>query len=365
MFAVEMLPAGHGDALIVEYGTRSEPHQVLIDSGTFHAWPGVRTELLRRRKDRYEVFVISHVDEDHIGGAIALLDDPNLKQRVDQIWFNGYVHCKSGGDVLGPVNGEQFTTRIVRGGFRWNEGFTPRASSNIGGPIVVPRAGALPCVDLPGGARLVLLSPSGPKLAAMAKLWSETVINAGLVPGMGDADHSTAPRPRSREADPLPDPLDLTAIKNLAAKRASDGSPANGTCIAFIVEFGLKRVLFGADAHAKVLTEGLHRYALEVGQMRPRFELVKLSHHGSNANLSTDMLSLIDCRRWLISTNGDNFAHPDDAAIAKVIASSLGPLTFFCNYRTARTTPWEQHGPGVGATFRFPTANGRSMRVPV
>jgi len=62
---------------------------------------------------------------------------------------------------------------------------------------------------------------------------------------------------------------------------------------------------------------------------------------------------------------GDNFAHPDDAAIAKVITTSDGPVTFFCNYRSARTTPWEEHGPGIGATFRFPKNNQRSIRVTV
>lgn len=63
------------------------------------------------------------------------------------------------------------------------------------------------------------------------------------------------------------------------------------------------------------------------------------------------------------TTNGDNFAHPDDAAIAKVIATSGGRVTFFCNYRTARTAPWEEHGLGVGATFKFPKANQHFMRV--
>ena len=122
MFAVEMLPAGHGDALVVEYGDRVAPHQLLIDAGPFHSWEGVRTELLRRRKDRYEVFVVTHIDEDHIGGAISLLDDPDLKHRVDHVWFNGYVHCKSGGNVLGPVLGEQLTKRIAEDGFTGTRG---------------------------------------------------------------------------------------------------------------------------------------------------------------------------------------------------------------------------------------------------
>jgi len=365
MFAVEMLPGGHGDALVVEYGSKRDPHQLLIDAGTFHSWEGVRAELNRRRKDRYEVFVVTHVDEDHIGGSISLLDDPNLKQRIDHVWFNGYVHCTTGGNVLGPVNGEQLTTRIVEGGFKWNHGFTPKRSNDVGGPVVVPSAGDLPCIDLPGGARVVLLSPSGPKLKTMAKKWKEDVVKAGLVPGEGDFDHTTSPTPHDRRFDPLPDPLDHDAIVRLAAHNETDGSEANGSSIAFVLEYDKKRVLFGADAHATVLTNALKRYAERVGQARPRIDLVKLSHHGSNANLSAKMLALIDCRRWLISTNGDNFAHPDDEAIAKVIASSDGPVTFYCNYRTARTTPWHEHGPGVGATFEFPATGKHSLRVRV
>jgi len=359
MFAVQMLPAGHGDALVVEYGTRTDPHQLLIDAGTYHAWEGVQAELMRRRRDKYEIFVVTHVDEDHIGGAISLLDDPNLKHRIDKVWFNGYVHCKSGGNVLGPLNGEQLTKRIATGAFHWNEGFTPRESVDVGGPVVVPSAGDLPSYDLPGDATVVLLSPNGPKLKAMAEHWIEVVEEAGL----GGAGHTTIPKPRQVAFDPLPDPLDLAAIAMLASKKEYDGSPANATSIAFVLEYDRKRVLFGADAYASVLTAGLRRYAERVGETRPRIDLVKLAHHGSNANISMDLLDLIDCRRFLISTNGDNFAHPHDAAIAKVIMSADGPVTFFCNYSTARTQPWAAHGPGVGATFKFPKASQHSIRV--
>jgi hypothetical protein len=57
--------------------------------------------------------------------------------------------------VLGPINGEQLTKRIVEGGFHWNHGFTPKASNDVGGSVVVPSNGELPCIDLPGRARVV------------------------------------------------------------------------------------------------------------------------------------------------------------------------------------------------------------------
>jgi hypothetical protein len=363
MIAVEMLPGGNGDALVVEYGTDTKTHQLLIDAGTYYAWSDVRRELIRRDGDRYEIFVVTHVDEDHIGGAIALLDDPDLRSRVRDVWFNGFVHCESGGNVLGPVNGEQLTKRIVEGPFRWNRGFTPKASKHVGGPIVLPSDGDLRSIGLPGGARVVLLSPSGLKLKAMAQKWKEVVTKAGLTPGGGTPGHTWGVAPRAPVFEPLPDPLDRDAVIQLAAKNSTDGSRANGSSIAFVLEYGDKRVLFGADAHASVLARALKRYARRVSETRPRFDLVKLSHHGSNANLSTGMLQLIDCRRFLVSTNGENFSHPDHSAIAKVIRASDGPVTFYCNYRTVRTEPWAKKGPAVGATFKFPKTTQHFIRV--
>jgi hypothetical protein len=364
MIAVEMLPGGNGDALVVEYGTDTDTHQLLIDAGTYYAWTGVRKELLRRDGDRYEIFVVTHVDEDHIGGAIALLDDPDLRHRVRDIWFNGFVHCETSGDVLGPVNGEQLTERIVNGpSFHWNPGFPRKASKYVGGPVVLRSDGALRSIGLPGGARIVLLSPSGPKLKAMAEKWKKDVTKAGLAPGGGSPGHTWGAPPRAPMFEPLPDPLDRDAVLRLAAKKNTDGSRANGSSIAFVLEYDGKRVLFGADAHAPVLTTALERYARRVRETRPRFDLVKLSHHGSNANLSTAMLRLIDCRNFLISTNGENFSHPGHAAIAKVIAAYDDPVTFYCNYRTVRTEPWEKKGPAVKATFKFPKAKQRFIRV--
>ena len=133
---------------------------MLIDAGTYHAWEGVQAELMRRRRDKYEIFVVTHVDEDHIGGAISLLDDPNLKHRIDKVWFNGYVHCKSGGNVLGPLNGEQLTYRIATGGFHWNEGFTPRAPSTWGVRSSCRARGTCRHMTCPGARRLSSCPPT-------------------------------------------------------------------------------------------------------------------------------------------------------------------------------------------------------------
>jgi len=364
MFAIEMLAAGHGDALIVEWGSRSDTRRLLIDAGTYHSWSEVRARLLKRRRDRYEVFVVTHVDEDHIGGAIALLDDPDLRHRISHIWFNGFVHCEDGGNVLGPVNGEQLTERIVKSTYEWNTPFRPKRSPAVGGPVVVASSGELPVVDLPGDARAVLLSPSGSKLKRMAKVWKDVVIKAGLVPGEGDDDHNRAPSPHVPGHKELPATITQADLERLASKKKSDSSAANGSSIAMVVEHNNKRLLLAGDAHASVLAANLKRYGRMIGEDRPRIDLFKLPHHGSVANLSNKLLATVNVRRFLISTNGDNFGHPNDEAIARATLSASRP-TFYCNYSSTRTEPWVTRGASVGTKFKLPKPGKSGLRVTV
>ncbi len=77
MFDIELLPAGHGDSLWIEYGDPEAPSRFLIDCG-----PQKTYKVLRQRfealsaKDRdFDLFVLTHIDADHIGGAIPFFKD--------------------------------------------------------------------------------------------------------------------------------------------------------------------------------------------------------------------------------------------------------------------------------------------------
>lgn len=364
MLAIEMLPGGHGDALVVEYGTRTDTHRVLIDGGSAHSWDAVRTRLKALPDRVFDAMIVTHIDEDHIGGSLRILGDTDLRHRVRDIWFNGFVHCERGGSVLGPVDGERLTLQITGGPFRWNAPFPNKVSDAVGGPVVVPSSKEfLPRIDLPGGAAVHLISPTGGTLKKMAAKWRSVVTQAGLVPGEGTPLEARTPPRRTKQVTPLPGRLTTEALQKMAAPSDPDTSAANGSSIAFILEYDGKRALLGADAHGDVLVESLGRFAAAVGEQRVRLDLVKLPHHASRANVTTALVDAIAANRYLISTNGDNFGHPDHAAIARVILGSSRPPTFYCNYRNTFTEPWEQRGPDVGASFVLPR-NGRSgLRV--
>jgi len=110
-----------------------------------------------------------------------------------------------------------------------------------------------------------------------------------------------------------------------ASGRSRGGCPvantgeADGSRISFVVEYGSKRVLFGTDAHADVLTAGLAQLA----EMPCRLDACKLPHHGSKVNVTVGLIEALDCPLWLVSSNGVRFRHPDDAALARVVLKGV------------------------------------------
>lgn len=357
-----MLPGGHGDAMIVEYGNGSEVHQLMVDAGTVHSYDDLRGRLLARRDKRYETFVITHVDEDHIGGAVELLADPDLRHRIRNVWFNGYVHSERGGNVLGPVDGERLTRRIADGGFEWNKPFPNPVSPWVGGPVVVPSTGDLPTLTLPGDATIYLLSPSGPKLKKMAKVWLQVVTDAGLVQGEGTDRDSQAMKSFDKKVEERLDALSDEEIEALAAQKGSDRSEANGSSIAFILEHDGKRALLGADAHPSMLVASLKRFARMKGEERVRIDLFKLPHHGSRGNVTRDLIEAVESTNYLVSTDGRTFGHPDDAAIARILQSSPAPPRIYFNYDTQRARNWVRTAESRGAEVLLPP---RGMRAEV
>ena len=81
-------------------------------------------------------------------------------------------------------------------------------------------------------------------------------------------------------------------------------------------------------------------------------DAVKMSHHGSRANLSKRFLSLVDAEHFLISTNGAIHDHPDVPAIEAVIAGSRRSPTLWFNYRIDLTKDWEARSNLPDAKFR-------------
>ena len=137
---------------------------------------------------------------------------------------------------------------------------------------------------------------------------------------------------------PMPDPLD---VEVLAVPGKTDTEVPNGSSIALLVEHEGRRVLLAGDAHPDTLVRSIASLARAEGG-RLRVDLFKVSHHGSRGNVTRELVELLDCRRFAISTDGTRHGHPDPEAIARMLAfAPPGPRELHFNYASDRTRPWD------------------------
>ena len=327
--SIEMLPARHGDALWMEWGEPADRHRMLIDGGPKHAADQVRRriEQLDPGDRQLDLLIVTHIDLDHIAGVIELLEDRSLGIVFDDIWFNDRRHLPEDDSTRGAVQGEYLAGQLTAGNWPWNEAFRGQA-------VQVPDSGVLPRVELRGGLALTLLSPTPAKLLALRNEWDATI---------EEATRRAEERARDDEAE--------RGDRNVFG---ADSSKANGSSIAVIADYRDERWLLAGDAHADVLLAGILRYGDAIGEHPVRLDGFKLPHHGSARNITPDLLAAIDCRRFLVSTDGSYFKHPDRDCIDLIVNSVDRPELVF-NYRTPFTEPWAD--PTDAFTSSYPGAS--------
>lgn len=314
--SLELLPVAQGDCLWLEWGQGRQRWRMLVDCGTegsFDEALGPRIARLPKKERRFELFILSHIDGDHIGGGIPLLQQAKaLGLSFGDIWFNGREHLEPA-RMLSGKDGDDFTTLLKREKLPWNQ-FT-------GGKAIVRRVGAdgseaaLPTCTLAGGLKLTVLSPVPKTLLQLAGTW--------------DKDLKAPGRRRVLARGKLELREDLDAIVRNPFN--PDGSRPNGSSIAVLVEFAGKALLLGADAYADVLASAVAKL-LPRGQPRLALDAFKVSHHGSRGNVNDELMALLDCEHFLISTSGAVFNHPDREALARLVRRSPRPATLWFNH---------------------------------
>ena len=130
-------------------------------------------------------------------------------------------------------------------------------------------------------------------------------------------------------------------IERLASEEfKEDPSSANGSSIAFILEYKNRKILLSGDAHSDLLVKSLRN--LGASENNPlKLDGFKLPHHGSKYNISKELLEITNCDHYLISTNGNYFNHPEKVAMARLIKYGTAESTINFNYKTEETMIWE------------------------
>jgi beta-lactamase superfamily II metal-dependent hydrolase len=331
MLRVEMIAARQGDCLWISYGSRGAEHHLIVDGGPEKA-KVLRAAVERKieadpcRRPHIDLLVVTHLDDDHIGGVLDLLERIPDGLTIGEVWFNAYRHLVPP-DKLGEQQAERLSGLldglVARGTLKWNASFCGKAA-------VVAEGGELPKLCGQDGLVLTLLSPDQGQLVKLAGAWKEVLKEAE------GAEAKEEPEDRLGRNDDWPP--DITALAR--ARFYEDRKEANGSSIAFLLEYGHIRILFAADSFPGRILTSLGRLTCS----KPvKLDAYKLSHHGSKKNNSSDLLRSVSCSTYLISTDGSYFGHPDAEPLACILVSGgSNPLLIF-NARTKSTTRW--NGP--------------------
>lgn len=322
IFTIDMLPAANGDALWLRFGSTGEVRNILIDTGYKHSMNHlINSNTFGANADAPVVItllVVTHMDQDHISGAITLIENAKkFHVQIENIWFNGYRQVfplLDGDDTLGYRGAEDLSAVVKKYKIPLNRRPLPAGEHvcDSGAIMIEDEDEELPQVDI-DGLTLTVLGPSRLRLDELRHAW--TVESEGK---QGE---------RYSQALERMDATDDTLGAH--TQPGADEKAANGSSIALLAEFAGKRILLGADAFPADLQVALTRLFPAGGAA---IEFFKLSHHGSIGNLSTNLLKQVNAQHYLVSTNGVQHSHPDDATVQLILDARLAqPCTFHYN----------------------------------
>jgi len=291
--------------------------------------------------------MVTHVDQDHIGGVLAFANDASIPASiVDQFWFN------SGTIISKHFDGEADNTRVValpkigensrsiKQGIDF-ESFLKESNRWHDTPIMLGQVHRL------GDARLTILTPNQHSLEKLNKKWQAELSSDRAA---GERDYE----------------IDLAELA--ARKPKEDTSVANESSIAFLFEHGSIKILFLGDAHSSDVAAALQSLGYSKTQ-KLSVNAIKLSHHGSKASNTYELLDLVESQQYIISTDGSRHGLPNKEAMARIILhpdrKKEQTISFIFNFDndTLRGvfTPEEMAAHNFKCVFPAPNQQGVSL----
>lgn len=365
--SIEMFPAGNGDAILIDFGEQL----FLIDAGytsTFRNHIKPRLQALHEAGRKLTKLVVTHIDADHISGAIAFIKENGPAENpsiiaIEEVWFNSYRHLSFQDKEVGgfstikpdlPIHGglesaeteheEQLVSynqgtslghQILKNAYPWNTTFNEMAVKTDC-PITISMA---------DGLKITLLGPTPSALDTMAAKWRKHLEK--IFPGrinedayFDDAFEKMMEEMRQEELqfseyqeEALVSSFEDWVEKNALEWEHEDHSPTNGSSIIFLMEHYGKKLLFLADAHPTAIIDQLKKIIPE-NQFPLKVDVLKVAHHGAWFNNNPELLQIVQADQYLFSSNGKRHHHPHFETMAWILKQHPQPQkTFVFNYR--------------------------------
>lgn len=307
-----------GDAFRITFlGNDQKHHHIFIDAGYERTFRNLISDDLNYIHDKNEVidiWIISHIHDDHIGGAINYVNaiQKSLhRDIVKQWWYN---------PPRLPATGSNNNNTSVATSIGQGDDLTHYLSLSAKLPVVEFNNTLKP--ENIEGMNLIILSPGK---AGLTDLYNKYELPEIKLERNEDAATDDATYVKPRDYQITVDEFDLEDWRE-------DDNIDNGSSIAVLMEIDDHRSLWLADAFPSVIAMKLRDMGYNK-KNRLNCDLVKVAHHGCDNNNSDDLYALIQCQHYLISADGRNkHALPNKKSLVRILKNSQRDLRLIYHF---------------------------------
>lgn len=312
---ITMLNAFNGDSFILTFSSNQQMFNILVDGGIPRTYvPALRNQVLEisKKGQNIDLLVLTHIDYDHIGGIMKLFEDSTInKSCIKRVLYNSaFALAKEFGTTY-----DETRENIIRDKSNPYTSFKQAKTlekelKNLG--LLEDKVVKVGDRIEIGPAILKIISPTNDILKKLNDKWEIEKEHDVFCKALGNDYAKT---------------IDELQREELVDK---DSKLVNMSSIAFSLELPEQKILMLGDSHPDTIAEELKR--LGYSKEKPfEVDYVKLSHHGSEKNISKELLEIITSSNYIISTNGTRHAHPSKKTLAHIIATQKDVSFYFNN----------------------------------
>lgn len=246
--------AMQGDAFIIKSGETN----ILIDGGMPSTYGQIEDWI---DENTLNAAFITHVDYDHLGGIFGLISDKHSHIATCDFYMNHPdFPSEHQGEEVGFKHGHSLKDLLQE---RQKEFKQILTNTKL----------------VYGDINIIALSPDEHIVKKLYDNWQSNIIyNDGVL--------------------------------KYKIKQTMSEDIINKSSLILLVTCDNKSILMLGDSHASTAVKCLKD--IEYSHERPlSLNLLKLSHHGSSHNTNAELLKLVSCENYYISTNGGRYDHPD------------------------------------------------------
>lgn len=297
MLKIHVIDATHGDCLLLDF----DHSKILIDCGpkSFKARRDVlaNIEKILGENSVIDIAIVTHNDDDHIGGFEFLLD---TSIKINTIVFNSLQDIpdiiKNSQKQISYNQDNALKQRLLA-----ERGIKTLCLTRDSSPLII------------NDITLTAITPTAEAL--------ECMLNDANVQKEREEKKRRQKQISSSKTEEIKPKEALQKIQSGQDFFVKDPSITNKSSIGLVIQYGSFSGLFLGDAHAEDVIEGLNI----LGFNNHQFDVVKISHHGSERNTNIESLSLLGKTDYILCANNEKHYHPNNMTLARILSLDNTP----------------------------------------